>query len=62
MDSIGKQIFIETKYPGVTLGVIGHSNGMILIDAPPSPEDGRSWRASLMGNVDARRAAKSAKH
>jgi len=49
MDSIGKQIFIETKYPGVTLGVIGHPNGMILIDAPPSPEDGRSWRASLMG-------------
>ena len=49
MNSISKQVFIETKYPGVILGVIGHAKGMILIDAPPSPEDGRSWRASLMG-------------
>lgn len=49
MDSISKQVFIETKYPGVTLGVISHAQGLILIDAPPSPEDGRSWRASLMG-------------
>lgn len=49
MDSISKQVFIETKYSGVTLGVISHAQGLILIDAPPSPEDGRSWRATLMG-------------
>jgi glyoxylase-like metal-dependent hydrolase (beta-lactamase superfamily II) len=49
MDSIGKQVFIETQYPGVTLGVIGLSRGLVQIDAPPSPEDGRSWRAALMG-------------
>ena len=49
MDSIGQQVFIETQYPGVTLGVICHSRGLLQIDAPPSPEDGRSWRASLMG-------------
>lgn len=49
MDSISKQIFIEDQYPGVTLGVISHTRGLILIDAPPAPEDGRSWRASLMG-------------
>jgi glyoxylase-like metal-dependent hydrolase (beta-lactamase superfamily II) len=49
MDSISKQVFIEEKYPGVTLGVISNSYGLIQIDAPPSPEDGRSWRAALMG-------------
>ena len=49
MDSISKNVFIDTQYTGVTLGVISHSQGLIHIDAPPSPEDGRSWRASLMG-------------
>ena len=49
MDPISKNIYIETKYPGVTLGVISHARGLIQVDAPPAPEDGRSWRASLMG-------------
>jgi len=49
MDSISKQVFIEEQYPGVTLGVISNSYGLMQIDAPPSPEDGRSWRAALMG-------------
>jgi glyoxylase-like metal-dependent hydrolase (beta-lactamase superfamily II) len=49
MDSISKQVYIENQYPGVTLGVISHARGLILIDAPPAPEDGRSWRAALMG-------------
>jgi glyoxylase-like metal-dependent hydrolase (beta-lactamase superfamily II) len=49
MDSINKQVFVEEQYPGVTLGVISNAQGVILIDAPPSPEDGRSWRAALMG-------------
>lgn len=49
MESISKQVFIEDQYPGVTLGVINHARGLVLIDAPPSPEDGRSWRATLMG-------------
>ena len=49
MDSISKSVFIEQQYPGVTLGVISTAQGLILIDAPPSPEDGRSWRAALMG-------------
>jgi glyoxylase-like metal-dependent hydrolase (beta-lactamase superfamily II) len=48
MDSISKQVFVEDQYPGVTLGVINHSRGLVQIDAPPSPEDGRSWRAALM--------------
>ena len=49
MDSISKQVFIEDQYPGVILGVISLSRGLVQIDAPPSPEDGRSWRAALMG-------------
>lgn len=49
MESIGKNVYIEDKYLGVTLGVISQPRGLVLIDAPPSPEDSRMWRASLMG-------------
>jgi len=48
MESISKHVFVENQYPGITLGVISQSRGLIQIDAPPSPEDGRSWRAALM--------------
>ncbi|MFN8403782.1 MAG: hypothetical protein U0V48_09520 [Anaerolineales bacterium] len=49
MESIGQNVYIEDKYLGVTLGVISQPRGLVLIDAPPSPEDSRMWRASLMG-------------
>lgn len=49
MDAIANNIYIEDRFPGVTLGVISQPRGLIQIDAPPSPEDGRAWRASLMG-------------
>ena len=49
MDAIAKTVYIEERFPGVTLGVIVQSRGLIQIDAPPSPEDGRAWRAALMG-------------
>lgn len=49
MDAIAKNVYIEERYLGVTLGVIVQPRGLIQIDAPPSPEDGRTWRASLMG-------------
>ena len=49
MDAIAKNVYIEERFLGVTLGVITQSRGLIQIDAPPAPEDGRSWRASLMG-------------
>lgn len=48
MQEIIKNIHIEDQYPGVTLGVITTPRGLIQIDAPPSPEDARSWRATLM--------------
>jgi glyoxylase-like metal-dependent hydrolase (beta-lactamase superfamily II) len=48
MQAIADQVFIEDQYPGVTLGAISLPHGLIQIDAPPSPEDGRSWRATLL--------------
>ena len=48
MQEIIKYIYIEDQFPGVTLGVIVTPRGLIQIDAPPSPEDARSWRAALM--------------
>ena len=49
MEAIADNVYIEDRYLGVTLGVITQARGLIQIDAPPSPEDGRAWRASLMG-------------
>lgn len=49
MDAIAKNVYIEDRLPGVTLGVIVQTRGLIQIDAPPAPEDGRAWRAALMG-------------
>lgn len=48
MHAINKTVYIEDQYPGVVLGVIVRPRGLIQIDAPPSPEDGRAWRATLM--------------
>jgi len=48
MKEIAKDVYIETQFPGVTLGAINTLQGLIQIDAPPSPEDGRIWRASLL--------------
>jgi glyoxylase-like metal-dependent hydrolase (beta-lactamase superfamily II) len=48
MQAIHNDVFIEDSYPGVTLGVIARPRGLIQLDSPPAPEDGRSWRASLM--------------
>lgn len=52
MQSIADKVFIEDSFSGVTLGAISTSRGLVHIDAPPSPDDSRAWRASLM-NVGA---------
>lgn len=49
MEAIAKNVYIEDRFVGVTLGVITQPRGLIQIDAPPSPEDGRAWRAAMMG-------------
>ena len=48
MHAIAKTVYIEDRYPGVVLGVIVRPRGLVQIDAPPSPEDSRAWRATLM--------------
>jgi cyclase len=48
MQEITNTIYIEDQFHGVTLGAIVTPRGLIQIDAPPSPEDARSWRATLM--------------
>jgi glyoxylase-like metal-dependent hydrolase (beta-lactamase superfamily II) len=48
IQEIASDVYIEEQYPGVILGVISLPHGLVQIDAPPSPEDGRSWRASLL--------------
>jgi cyclase len=49
MEEIAKNVYIEDRFLGVTLGVISQPRGLVQIDAPPSPDDARSWRAALMG-------------
>lgn len=48
MQSIADKVYIEDHFLGVTLGVVQQARGLVQIDAPPSPEDSRSWRAALM--------------
>lgn len=48
MQALTSDVFIEDHFPGVTLGAILLENGLVQVDAPPSPEDVRTWRASLM--------------
>ena len=55
MQEIAPNIYIETAFPGVTLGAINWPHGLIQIDSPFRPEDIRTWRAELLtmsGGVD----------
>ncbi len=49
MQSISDSVYIEDHYLGSTLGVIQQPRGLVQVDAPPAPEDGRAWRAALIG-------------
>jgi glyoxylase-like metal-dependent hydrolase (beta-lactamase superfamily II) len=55
MQEIAHGIYFEDAYLGVTLGAISLPHGLILIDAPPRPDDVRTWRSALLnlgGGVD----------
>jgi glyoxylase-like metal-dependent hydrolase (beta-lactamase superfamily II) len=55
MQQIQEDIYITNSFPGVTLGALTFSDGTILIDAPPQPEDGRTWQGmvrNLGGGVE----------
>ena len=47
MQEVAPHVFIETGFPGVTLGAISKTHGLIQIDAPFRPDDIRTWRAEL---------------
>lgn len=47
MQEIAPHIFIETSFPGVTVGAINWPHGLVLIDAPLRPDDIRLWRTTL---------------
>jgi len=48
MQQIGKGIYFEDSYLGVTVGGLVFSHGTIYIDAPLRMDDMRSWRSALM--------------
>ncbi len=50
MQEIEQGIYINDNYPGITLGALISSHGALLIDAPPHPDDGRSW-VSIVRNL-----------
>src|SRR3990172_4940936 len=47
MHQIEPGIYYEDSFPGVTLGALIFSHGIIMIDAPLRAEDARSWRSTL---------------
>jgi cyclase len=47
MKKIKGDIFIESGYPGVTVGAVLAERGTLLIDAPLKPEDSHAWLAAL---------------
>jgi glyoxylase-like metal-dependent hydrolase (beta-lactamase superfamily II) len=48
MQQLAENVYFEDQFPGVTLGAINLPHGLIQIDAPPSMDDNRTWRATLL--------------
>jgi glyoxylase-like metal-dependent hydrolase (beta-lactamase superfamily II) len=47
MQKIAKDLLVETKFPGVTVGAIVGADGVVCVDAPTQPADARAWRQQL---------------
>jgi glyoxylase-like metal-dependent hydrolase (beta-lactamase superfamily II) len=54
MKRITSRIYIEDSYPGVIVGTVFTDAGMLLIDAPLRPDDGREWLAEVREKHDVR--------
>lgn len=52
MQKIGKDIYVESSFPGVTVGAIVTSEGVVLIDAPTHPADAQLWRLRVRELTD----------
>jgi len=53
MEEIAPNIFVENNYPGVNLGVIVASEGIICVDSPPRLTDAQEWIARVRNRFDA---------
>ena len=40
-------VLVESRYPGVIIGAVPSDDGMLLVDMPLKPEDGRDWIGQL---------------
>lgn len=40
-------VLVESRYPGVILGAVPSDDGMLLVDMPLRPDDGRDWIGQL---------------
>ncbi|HKJ26089.1 MAG TPA: hypothetical protein VJ965_00500 [Anaerolineales bacterium] len=49
MKKITSGIYLEKDYPGVMIGAVPLGDGVLLIDSPLQPDDGRTWLATLRG-------------
>jgi glyoxylase-like metal-dependent hydrolase (beta-lactamase superfamily II) len=47
MKKIAACVHIENAYPGVTIGAVSMDDGLLMIDAPLHPDDGREWLHAL---------------
>lgn len=43
MRKIASGVYLEQSYPGVVIGAVVLEDGLLLVDAPLRPEDGREW-------------------
>lgn len=49
MKKIAPGVYIESAYDGVIVGAVPLEEGLLLIDAPLRPDDGRAWLSTLRG-------------
>jgi len=47
MQKLAKNIYVESGFPGVTVGAVVTSEGVICIDTPTHPADAHRWRLKL---------------
>lgn len=40
-------VLVEARYPGVIIGAVPSNDGMLLVDVPLKPDDGRDWIGQL---------------
>ena len=47
MHKLAGNTYIESSFPGITVGAIVTKAGIICIDTPTRPSDARAWREKL---------------